>query len=223
MDSSGRAARAWYGAPVTKAPGKREQNRLERIRALREAGLRLFLDRGLEQVTIDEIAREAGTAKGNFYRYFDDKEALVAGIVGPMASAMRGHIDGCREALEKAKGRDDLNAAYGGLAVLVAMTAMQNLDACRFYLQESRGPSTGSRGPLVELANEVQDAAIELTRVAVDRGLLEVSDPRISALAVVGSTEVLMLGILSGRLDGVPPTTVAQTMIGMVLDGIRAR
>jgi len=59
--------------------------------------------------------------------------------------------------------------------------------------------------------------------VAVKRDLLEVSDPRISALAVVGSTEVLMLAILDGRLDGVPPTEVAQTMIGMVLDGIRAR
>jgi len=208
---------------VNKAPGKREQNRLERVRALREAGLRLFLERGLSQVTIDEIAREAGTAKGNFYRYFSDKEALVAGILEPMSTAMRGHIDVCRGALEKAVDRDDLNAAYGSLALVVAITATRNLDACRFYLQESRGPATGARAPLVALADEVQDAAIELTRVAVKRGLLEVSDPRISALAVVGSTEVLMLGILDGRLDGVPPTQVAQTMIGMVLDGIRAR
>lgn len=205
-----------------KALGKREKNRLERIRALREAGLQLFLSRGLAQVTIDEIAREAGTAKGNFYRYFDDKEALVAGVLEPMAEAMRGHISRCREVLGEAVDRDDLNEAYGALALSVAMTAMAHLDVCRFYLQESRGPATGARAPLVALANEVQEAAIELTRVAVDRGLLEVSDPRISALAVVGATEVLMLGILDGRLDGIPPVQVAQTMIAMVLDGIRA-
>jgi len=207
---------------VKKAPGKREQNRLERVRALREAGLRLFLERGLSQVTIDEIAREAGTAKGNFYRYFSDKEALVTGVLEPMATAMRAHIDLCRENLQEAKGRDDLNAAYGSLALRVAMTAMENLDACRFYLQESRGPATGARAPLVTLSDEVQNAATELTRVAVERGLLEVSDPRISALAVVGATELLMLGILDGRLEGLPPTEVAQTMISMVLDGIRA-
>ena len=208
---------------MKKAPGKREQNRLERVRALREAGLRLFLERGLSQVTIDEIARAAGTAKGNFYRYFSDKEALVAGILEPLATAMREHIDTCRESLEEARGRDDLNGAYGALALKVALTAMQNLDACRFYLQESRGPATGARAPLVALSDEVQNAATELTQVAVERGLLEVSDPRISALAVVGATEVLMLGILDGRLEGLHPTEVAQTMIGMVLDGIRAR
>ena len=36
----------------------------------------LFLERGIETVTIDEITREAGVAKGSFYRYFDDKKQI---------------------------------------------------------------------------------------------------------------------------------------------------
>ncbi|MFT3756483.1 MAG: helix-turn-helix domain-containing protein [Pseudoxanthomonas sp.] len=44
---------------------------------------KLFLERGLEDVTIDEITREAGVAKGSFYRYFKDKEELVRALLEP--------------------------------------------------------------------------------------------------------------------------------------------
>jgi len=56
--------------------GKRDQNRRERTAGLVSAGLQQFLERGIETVTIDEITREAGVAKGSFYRYFDDKKQL---------------------------------------------------------------------------------------------------------------------------------------------------
>ena len=37
-----------------------------------------------EAVTIDEVAREAGMAKGNFYRYFRDKADLVEAVIEPV-------------------------------------------------------------------------------------------------------------------------------------------
>ncbi|MFA9471265.1 MAG: helix-turn-helix domain-containing protein, partial [Deltaproteobacteria bacterium] len=66
--------------------GKRDINRRKRVQDLIEAGLSLFLERGIEAVTIDEVAREAGMAKGNFYRYFRDKADLVEAVIEPVAS-----------------------------------------------------------------------------------------------------------------------------------------
>src|SRR5215207_8298896 len=43
-----------------------------------DAALRRFLHRGLMNTTMQHIARDAGVAVGTLYRYFQDKEALVA-------------------------------------------------------------------------------------------------------------------------------------------------
>ena len=71
-----------------KAGGKRARNRQQRTDALIEAGLQLFLERGVENVPIDDIAREAGMAKGNFYRYFDDMHHGFAAARGDFGDAL---------------------------------------------------------------------------------------------------------------------------------------
>ena len=46
-----------------------------------EAAYQLFLERGFDKVSIQEIATRAGVAKGTFYLYFRDKEALKKRLV----------------------------------------------------------------------------------------------------------------------------------------------
>jgi AcrR family transcriptional regulator len=52
--------------------------RSERTRAaIREAANRLFLERGIDQTTVDAICEAAGLSKGTFYLYFKRKEDLL--------------------------------------------------------------------------------------------------------------------------------------------------
>lgn len=44
------------------------------------AAASLFIAKGVGPVTIDEITREAGVAKGTFYLYFSSKEDLIAAL-----------------------------------------------------------------------------------------------------------------------------------------------
>ena len=46
--------------------GKRDANRKEKTQQIADAALKLFLERGLEKVTIDDIVKAAGIAKGSF-------------------------------------------------------------------------------------------------------------------------------------------------------------
>jgi len=200
--------------------GKRDRNRRRRIAQLREAGLALFLERGVEPVTIDDIAREAGTAKGNFYRYFEDKADLVAGIMEPAEVAMRESLDRCEAMLEEAHDEPSLFAAYQSLAVGLIPLALGEPDVVRLYLQDSRAPAAGARAPIRAIADDVRTRAVHLTEVATDAGLLRIPDPRISALAVVGAVEQLAWSLLSGQLDA-PPDEIGKTLISLVLDGIR--
>ncbi len=202
-----------------KEGGKRALNRQKRVDDLQSAGLALFLDKGVARVSIDDIARDAGMAKGNFYRYFEDKRGLVDSIVAEPAASMRRAMRLCAIELKRANDPPALTAAYTALARALAVLAVQHLPVMRLYLQENRAPATPETAGLRSLADELEDAAIQLTEVAVAHGLLRVSDPRVSALAVVGAVEMLAIATLRGRLDA-PPTEVAKIVVGMVLDGI---
>lgn len=52
----------------------------ERRERLLEAASRVFARAGYEQVSMDEIAAEAGVGKPTIYRYFDGKAALFAAV-----------------------------------------------------------------------------------------------------------------------------------------------
>jgi AcrR family transcriptional regulator len=65
----------------------------KRIRIL-DAALSLFLRYGVKRTSIDDVAREAGIAKGTVYLYFDSKTALFAAIAARL----------CADTLAQARG-----------------------------------------------------------------------------------------------------------------------
>lgn len=50
--------------------------------ALIGAGRRLYSERPVDAVTVDDIVQAAGVGKGSFYNHFEDRDALVRAISG---------------------------------------------------------------------------------------------------------------------------------------------
>ena len=55
----------------------RERKKLHTRRALAEAALRLFSEKGFDATTLDELAEEAEISKSTFFRFFPAKEAAA--------------------------------------------------------------------------------------------------------------------------------------------------
>lgn len=55
-------------------------------------GLRLFIDRGFEQVTVDEISAACGIGRRTFFRYFPSKNDLPWGQFDQMLEGLRAHF-----------------------------------------------------------------------------------------------------------------------------------
>jgi len=202
--------------------GRREKNRIEKTRRLVEAGLAVALEHGVEGATIERITREAGIAKGGFYRYFDDQAHLVATILEPLVVPFRAALDRCELELNDATTIEAQVVAYQHLALSLAPIFFEHRDVMRLYLQESRGPARGARAPLRDLADEIRERAVKLTEVARAAGRWRDVPGVVSALAVIGAVERLAWDALNGADIG-DPLEVGAALVGVVLDGLRER
>ena len=212
--------------PLKRRPGqpggRRDQNRKERVRALSEAALALFLERGIEGATIDDITVRAKIAKGSFYRYFDDKRALVDQMLKPVFTQMEQVLQHCSRALEKAKNREAMFEAYREVGGALAGMLVEHPQVLRLYLQECRAPALGARTGVAELAAKVSWYAVDITRKAHRHGILRPIHPSVSALTVVGAIERLLLALLSEEEVG-NPLEIPEALTSLILDGLRAK
>lgn len=202
-----------------------------------DAALRLFLERGLDAVTIDDITQEAGVAKGSFYRYFRDKAALLDSLVAPVRADVLEALAVCARALTRARDVEAMFDAYRALGAVLAGAVLTHAGVVRLYLQESRGAPSGPRQHLAALSGEISAAAVQVTRKGYTHGLLRGGGgpardgksprgaapgihPAVSALAVVGAVERLLLAVLRGEEVG-NPLEIPQALTSIILDGLR--
>nr|WP_246323863.1 TetR family transcriptional regulator [Petropleomorpha daqingensis] len=76
--------------PVTS--GLRERKKLATRLALHEAALRLVAERGLEHVSVDDIAERADVSPRTFFNYFPTKDDAVLGLDPATTDAMAGSL-----------------------------------------------------------------------------------------------------------------------------------
>jgi len=92
--------------PPTGNPSFQRARQPAQIEARKEAILRtalhLFQKRGLESVSLNDIAREVGLAKSNIYRYFESREHIYLVVLQRLAAQFERRL--CLS-LEKMKGQ----------------------------------------------------------------------------------------------------------------------
>ena len=65
----------------TDREAKHEQLVAARREQILNGATKVFAERGFNRARVKEIAREAGVSEGTIYNYFEDKDALLIGIV----------------------------------------------------------------------------------------------------------------------------------------------
>lgn len=200
--------------------GVRDLNRQKKAQAIRDAALLLFLERGIEAVSVDDIMQAAQMAKGSFYRYYIDQTALVEDLMAPTRDLITGALEACLRELETASSREGMIKAYARIGDVLATLLMEQPGPVRLFLQESRAPSQGARRPIIELSAQVARYAIEATKTAQKHGILKPIPVAVSALTVVGAAERLLLAVLHEEDIG-NVLEVPAALTTLILDGLR--
>ncbi|MBL9007420.1 MAG: TetR/AcrR family transcriptional regulator [Myxococcales bacterium] len=209
--------------PVRQVPGpvggKRDVNRRKHEQRILVAARRLFLRRGIDCVTVDQIATRARIAKGSFYRYYRNQAALVRALFAPIEQRLAAIYAACSAGLAETQDPSGLLGAYIALGGSLAALLNDAPEEVLLYLQECRGPKSTSRQPIHRVAELLLQQTRQVTEQAMQHGLLRRADPYLTALAVIGSTERVMYAHLTDQ-DAQPSIAAGPALIELFLSGV---
>jgi AcrR family transcriptional regulator len=201
--------------------GARDTNRKAREETIRDAALLLYLQHGLDAVSVDDVMRKARMAKSTFYRYFDTQAALVESLMKPAVDIMLEALELCSVELESAGTRETQFQAYRRTGDVMARLLLEYPGQVRLYLQESRAPANGARVPITRISTVVSRYAVAITQKAQAHGILKPIPVAVSALTVVGAIERLLLAVLQDEDVG-NPLELPLALTKLILDGLKS-
>ncbi len=140
---------------------------------------RLFARFGLRKTTVDEIIRVAKIAKGTFYKYFPDKEALFLEVVEKESASL---ITAVREAVVEESTPQEKMKAY-------LITKVRKISELVNFYQVTR-ETVDEYWPRIEgvrekYLQEEQKIVFEVLKDGISKGELNVINPKLTAYAVV--------------------------------------
>lgn len=188
--------------------GRRERNKQSKRERLERAGLAAFLADGYAGASVERIAAAADVARGTFYLYFKDKEALFEHVMGGFFAPLTEGVRSARGALASCPDMASTFPVYGQLGLVLSTHLVGHQDEARLYFAEAR--AVGAGGDVVRRwTREIEALTEEILVDAIERGTLREHDVRGVALAIVGGIERLVYGFLQGddRLDAQRVTT----------------
>ncbi|GIH23852.1 TetR family transcriptional regulator [Acrocarpospora phusangensis] len=161
--------------------GLRERKKAATRQAVHDAAIRLSLERGIDGVTIDEIAEAAGISRRSFSNYFTSKEDALLYADGQQIRAL---VDAVRD-------RPAGESGWTAMRAVVSALAVQDEHIVREWALRSRLAMSHPALLAVQLGNQ---AALEqdLAAAVADRDGVGPIRARVLATAFLASLRVAM-------------------------------
>jgi AcrR family transcriptional regulator len=168
-----------------------------RVQSIQEATMRVIARKGMAAATMQEIAEEAGVAKGTIYLYFRDRDELVEKTFENAMTQLHARVDAALEL--------DVPFEPKLRAMLAAVCDFftENREFFRLYISmrfpegSAQQQRRQKRTCQPQYQTRVQRVA-DVLRQAMDRGEIGVTDPRRLALFIIeGSNAVILERVLS--------------------------
>jgi AcrR family transcriptional regulator len=191
-----------------------------RIQSLQEATMRVITRKGMTGVTVQDIADEAGVAKGTIYLYFRDRDELVERTFEDAIARLMQQIDAV---LDQDRPFDEMIRA-----VIAAKFAFFRTNREFFRMYISLRLAEGATRPKHRKQDCHPQYRLRAERLAgvlkraMDRGEIITADPyRLAVFIIEGSTAVLLERLTE---DASPDESAdVEFVAGLVLDGVRKR
>jgi AcrR family transcriptional regulator len=189
-----------------------------RVQSIQEAAIRVISRKGMASATMQEIAEEAGVAKGTIYLYFRDRDELVEKTFETAIGELHKRIDAALDS--------EGPFAQRLRAVITAKLAFfnENREFFRLYhtLRMPEGSATQRRRQKRTCQPQYQtrvDRLAAVLKLAMDAGEVRPLDPKRLALFLIETSTAIVLERLSE--DAPPPESEdVELIVSTLLSGI---
>jgi AcrR family transcriptional regulator len=161
---------------LPKMEGLRERNRRQTLHRIAAVGMELFLAKGYEETTLDEIAAAAGISRRTFFYYFKSKDDLVLAHFDGHAEALKMSI------LEDASDGAPIDRVRDALIKLSTSIQTSRAIATVRLIRESEALRTRRQANHLQLEQAVYEALCDLWPAKQRRDRL-----RLVAMASIGA------------------------------------
>lgn len=189
----------------------------------------VFARSGFHVASIADICKEAGIGRGTLYQYFGNKREVLVGVVEEMTARIR-QVLVARPRVADIEGATDASPA---LILSYCQRRLRDLldavfvDAAslRLLLREARGQDGGVDQMIRRVDDVVLGALVDDLTTARDLGLLDVTDPKLTALFILGGVEKLCLAALEVEsavdLNEIVRVATRIELLGLLPDHVR--
>jgi len=183
-------------APKKKKSAPDANNKRERLLRAAEA---LFATKGFSRTQISEVALKAGTGISTFYRYFDDKPALLSALIKQLFHDLRVRLAAMRHDLTHKEPLERL-AIYRKTFELAFATMIEKPELTRIMLRSSYGADDELDRWVWAEMNGVVDDMVRDIKAAKKAGLIKIRQPRLLADAAMGmALQLAHRAVIEGR------------------------
>ena len=178
--SKGRRAKA--------APKKTALPKSERRQQILSVARDVFARRGYHQTTIDDIALQAGVARGTFYLYFEDKRAIFSDLIDRFASQLTMAIvrivtdDEQRPVFEQV--RENIRA--------IIATCLTERSMTKILFTDAVGIDPAFDRKLFTFNDMVVQLLTESLKDGQALGIVDEGEPRVLAYLTIGALKELL-------------------------------
>jgi len=188
-----------------------------RCRAIRDAAMRVVGRKGLEKATVDDIAREAGVAKGTVYLYFKSRDEVIEKTIGAAVDELLARLRSAAEGAGPGPFADALER------VLTAQFAYFDENRAFFRLYFASGEYSEERRLRQSRRYRIHlDQLVALIKRGRRRGELNGLDPERTAIAIAGAARDLILRRLNER-EPPPAAADARFLRDLLFSGLVVR
>lgn len=174
------------------SPTRRQQADARRTQLL-SVTLDLFVERGIERVTMAEVASRAGVAPGLLYHYFGSKEGLLSAVL-TAASPGEAFAD-LAASLSGQPVKEGLREFCHRAAALIG----ERGDVVRVLFREVLAPESSLPGGMAILQEQVLGVLAGYLNERVEAGELRLHDPRVPLRLLISG--ILVLGVTAQPIE----------------------
>lgn len=194
---------------VTDVRISRKQQAELRRSQLTQVALEMFVERGIENVSIADLAARVGVAHGLVYHYFASKDELLVAAL-QLASPAQG-FHAIAQSMVGMPAREGLRLFTSRLASMLE----ERGDVIRFLFRESLSPRSVLPSGIADMQEQVLEDLSGYLRERIEAGELREHDARAPFRMLISSA--LILGLLRQPME-----PWIDSFVDTVLAGIRS-